>query len=197
MKIKSQAFTACLLVAISAGTAHADAIGSSITSINNGNGTASGQLDGTSFTLSNLGAPRLLLLNLDLSAGNPDYDAEPLSNSETMLSYSADSDVAFSAAAPIDDFLLYGLSWSIGSYEFDQSFTIVDGFADATIDSNILKISSVSNGILLFDGPVSTFNLDATTDDTGNNVTKFGVVPEPSSLALLGLSGLMVARRRR
>lgn len=152
-----------------------------------------GDLDGTSVTLSNINIPNFFTTDLSGS----DYSAAPLSTSQQTVAYDQNSDWTTTFSSSVSNLLLYGVFWRGGNtITFDQSFTIASGFAGATVAGNSItlpgSVNTFSNGIIEFTGPVSSLSADSSIPPgrasqiglTFGINERNGTVPEP--LTILG-----------
>ena len=145
------------------------------------NGTKTGDLDGISVSISPVFDPTAMN---DFSGA--DFSGAPLSASQERVGYAAATEWTATFGSGVSDLLLYAIFWrgaSAGgpdpvSYTFDQPFTILSGFANATIDGNTLKIpiTGFQSGILKFAGPITSLSVttSATSTGAGQGMT-FGV----------------------
>ncbi|MEL7472282.1 MAG: hypothetical protein AAGK04_03120 [Planctomycetota bacterium] len=171
--------------------------------------TATGQLAGVSVTLDaaspGSGGPTIVT-GIDLSIS--DFSAAPLSSSEEMADYGFDSNWTATFGSPIANPRLYAKFWRGPNnlndppqfeYTFDQPFTILSGFPNATVAGNTLFLPSVSfqDGILEFAGSVSSIGVISNNANSGSRqFLTFGTVPAPASLAVGVFAGLLARRRR-
>lgn len=150
--------------------------------------TATGDLDGDQirvFGLFNGGT----FVTADLSG--PDFAAAPLSSSQEMLDYSFNSNWFVNFPSTMNEVLVFAKSWRgpnllsdppFFEYTFSQPFTILSGFAGATISGNTLQIPSDTfrDGILRFAGPFTSLSV---TNNNANSASRqlmtFAVRPPP------------------
>lgn len=131
----------------------------------------------------------------DLSGS--DYAAAPLSSSQQIASYSANSDWTATFSSPVSDLLLYPVFWRGSSsnpttYTFDQPFTILSGLGAATVSGNTLSVpSNFVSGVIQFNDPVSSLSVTTNSINVANQPLTFGVemnntppqpVPEPMTI---------------
>lgn len=103
---------------------------------------------------------------------------------------------------PIMDICSMGRTYLPVQYRFNQSFSILSngygywGSGTLTdLGGNVLE-GAEAHGTIQFSGLVSSIIWEATPDEDWHGVT-VGIVPEPASIAALGLGAMMILRRRR
>ena len=105
--------------------------------------------------------------------------------------------------APVTDLHLYlttlGKSDEERTWTYDHDFTIESGLTGISgSTANSFSGTGAFTGVLKFSGPVSSLTLTAPNITPASVYQTFAApIPEPTSLALLGLGGLLVTRRRR
>ncbi|MGK7879038.1 MAG: PEP-CTERM sorting domain-containing protein [Crocosphaera sp.] len=169
-----------------------------------------GDLNGTTVTLSNFSFPSISTSDLSGS----DYSAAPLSSSQEIIVYDANSDWTATFSNPVSDLLLYPRFWrptggdiSPVTYEFDQSFTILSGLTGATVVGNTLSLptSGFSDGVIQFSGPISSLTVNTSSTSFSGQSLTFGVdhtpppvsTPEPATiLGLLAVGSLATLSRK-
>ena len=149
----------------------------------------------------------LLISDIDADGGEGIYLYSPAG---TLISQLVNVDTSDPNAGPdfpeqvsakLSDtnFLVAGFSVPDGLYEFDASGNEVAYFA-GTAGRGVYELL---NGNYLYTSGAGTFSLDPTTGvstfiaDGDRYISAYTGVPEPTSLALLGLGGLGLLRRRR
>ncbi len=170
-----------------------------------------GDLNGTTVTLSNFNSPNIQTFDLSGS----DYSAAPLSSSQEFIGYNVNSDWTATFSNPVSDLLLYPVFWRGNAaggpdpvtYEFDQAFTILSGLAGATVVGNTLSApqNAFYNGVIQFSGPVSSLTVNTSATGSSQQGLTFGVdttptatTPEPGTiLGLLAVGSLATLSRKR
>lgn len=149
--------------------------------------SAGGDLAGHDLNLTGLlSAPTISIRDLS----GPAYSGAPLSSSEEMLIYGYGSHWTVTFESPIENLLLYATSWrgTTGTgddvtYTFDRPFTILSGFPNGIINGSTLLLPSGSfeNGILLFEGAVSSLSVSGVNSPGGfsQQLLTFGQRPQP------------------
>ncbi len=179
-----------------------------------GFGAARGTLNGVSvdFTANDfLWIVSPFLDTSDLSGS--DFAAAPGGTIEDTVAYNESANWRVTFGAPQQNLLLYALFWrgletGLGNpvtYTFDHSFSILSGLSSASVSGNALSLPDTGfhSGILQFSGSISALNMTSDFQDSAPQIAAtFGlnpesVVPEPSSLALLAVGGMALARRWR
>ncbi|GEM_PF-1706114 len=160
------------------------------------------------------------LVILDLSG--PDFAAAPLSPNTVVFDYDSLSDWTATFDPPVENLLLYVVSWRgfFGgpdpvTYQFDQPFTVLSGLGGVTVSNGNTMLSVPSaifaSGILQFAGPVGSLSVQTNSDSGNAQDLTFGIlssdlpinVPTLSEwglmamAAVLGIAGLMAVRRRK
>gem|GEM_PF-2241093 len=107
----------------------------------------------------------------------PEFSFAPLGSVEERVGYAAATNWTATFDPPIHDLLLYVSGWrGAGAggpnpviYDFDQSFTVVSGMNNTTVNGNILEVSSsvFERGILYFPGPISSLSVVTSATETG------------------------------
>jgi hypothetical protein len=146
-----------------------------------------GDLNGTTVTLSNFNSPSIGTFDLSGS----DFSAAPLSSSQETIIYNINSDWTATFSDPVSDLLLYPVFWRGISangpdpvtYEFDQPFTILSG-TGATVVGNTLSVpqSGFFNGVIQFSGPVSSLTVNTSATNVSEQVLTFGVRQLPRKI---------------
>ena len=143
-----------------------------------------------------------------------DFSAAPGSSSEEILDYRTNSDWTVTFDSPVDNLLLYPVFWrgtSAGgpdpvTYTFNQSFTILSGLTNASVNGNTLEVPTTgfNSGIIQFDDPVTSLTLQTSATETNFQALTFAVEetqPIPfeaeGTMGLVALGGFFWYRKRK
>ena len=165
--------------------------------------TIPGVLNGINVTLEldNTGLPAPGLSTVDLSTG--EFAGAPLGSDEEIVFTANPDSWTVTFDAPVTDLHLYlttlGKSDEERTWTYDHDFTIESGLTGISgSTANSFSGTGAFTGVLKFSGPVSSLTLTAPNITPASVYQTFAApIPEPTSLALLGLGGLLVTRRRR
>ncbi len=142
----------------------------------------------------------------------PDYEPFAQSGVDTVA-YGFNNLWTMVLNQPVDQLYVYVDGWR-GSiltagddpaftYTFDRTPQIVAGLDGAQVSGNTLILDddfdSFYDGVLLFEGATLLSLTVESTNATSQAVQRmtFALVPEPASLAVFGIGGLLLAGRRR
>lgn len=139
---------------------------------------ASGTLDGVNFTMSGLSSPGFGAEIQDMTMSGTDWNSVGMQAGRLYNQNSASS-FTITFDSPVTDFELYLYYFRGGSsggggydvYTFSESFTVTGGLTGISATATTIDTSGVNfaNGVLTFDGPVSTLTISGTGDATGGD----------------------------
>ncbi len=95
--------------------------------------------------------------NYNLSGSN--FSSAPLSNSQSCLDYSYNSEWSITFATPINNLRLYCKYWRTMQVSFNHSFTILSGSNLQNPSGNQLNTVASSDGIIEFSDPITILTL--------------------------------------
>jgi hypothetical protein len=166
--------------------------------------TASGTLDGVSFTIT--GLDNAGLTTADLSGGY--FSAYPGSSSQQALTYAEESNYTVTFATPIAVLYVYQDYWrpeDLADYDFSQAISIASGDSNTTVvggtDLDATNYNNFINGVVELTN-VTSFTVTQNFSDVSYQNLDFAgtagvATPEPGSLAVvtLGVAALLLRRR--
>ncbi len=165
-----------------------------------------GTADGVDVSVANLGMPSLSTLEMRGS----DFAAAELCSNAGSLEYETGSDWTVTLSQPVAALLVYARFWrgpaadiDPVTYQFDAPFTILSGLAAASVANGDTLLSAPGpgfhDGILRFEGPISSLSVGTNSMTTSEQAMTFAVVPEPAAAAgaPCALAAILWLRRRR
>ena len=179
-----------------------------------------GDLDGITVTLTGF-----LVLGPDVqNLSGPDYSAAPLSASTEVAEYETGSDWTATFSEPVENLLLYIVFWrgvaggeNPVTYSFNHPFTVLSGLSNSTVSNGDTVLSIPDNvfedGIIQFDGPITSLTVDTNSDSGNNQGLTFGLLDSPpiiitsvptlsegsllAMVVVLGIIGCIFVRKRQ
>jgi hypothetical protein len=140
--------------------------------------------DGIAVALDGLSGPGLDRFDLK---GDAFRAAEQCSTAQ-VVTHATKSDWTLTLSAPARTLLVYVYGWrgpgagvDPTTFQFDAPFTIRSGLAGATVENGGTRLSlpatAFHDGILRFDGPISSLSVDTNSNAIGEQALTFALVP--------------------
>jgi hypothetical protein len=144
-----------------------------------------GTADGLGVAVDGLSGPRLDRFDLKGEA----FEAAEQCSTAQVIAHATRSDWTLTLSAPARTLLLYVYGWrgpgagvDPATFQFDAPFTIRSGLTGATVENGRTRLSlpatAFHDGILRFDGPISSLSVETDSNAIGEQGLTFALIPE-------------------